>query len=310
MTRIEPSIPQLIARATLSASHRQIADYVLDHPLKVAAMPVNLLAEKTGVSVATANRFARALGFSGYAQFRGALVRGFESVLAPVEKLRSELDVSASAADVFAATLDQTAGNIERTRQRLDAAECARAVATILAARRVFILGYGSCGWLSGLLFRDLDLYCDNVHMLASLDGAALAARLLRHVTPDDVLITLAFPRYSRETVLLTKRAHAIGASVLAITDTANSPVAGFAKIALYASTDTRFHTSSEASALALIEALSSAVAHASGRSLEAASFVAEQVLPWLHDNHKERSHDAVPNSRSDSPSSVSRKQP
>ena len=43
------------------------------------------------------------------------------------------------------------------------------------------------------------------------------------------------------------------------------------------------------ASALALIEALSSAVAHRAKGSLKAATQLAESVLPWLHGSHSGR---------------------
>ena len=55
---------------SLTPSHRQIAEYVLAHPLLAATLPINELAAAVGVSVATANRFARALDFEGYPQFR------------------------------------------------------------------------------------------------------------------------------------------------------------------------------------------------------------------------------------------------
>ena len=84
------TVAQRIAQALprLTRSHRQVADYVLEHPLQVATLPIDELATAAGVSVATANRFARALDFDGYATFRAELVRGFESLVAPVERLR------------------------------------------------------------------------------------------------------------------------------------------------------------------------------------------------------------------------------
>ncbi|PRD40898.1 MurR/RpiR family transcriptional regulator [Phyllobacterium phragmitis] len=284
-----PSIAQRIAHAALSPSHRQIADYVLDHPLRVAAMPIDELASVAGVSVATANRFARALGFEGYAQFRAALVLGFESALAPVEKLRSKLDQSANVGDVFTAVLADMAGNIERTRQGLDRQECARAVETILGASRVFIVGFGNSSWLGGLLLRNLELHCENVQLLASIEGSSYAARALHRLRPDDLVIAIAFPRYFSDTVLLARRAHEAGIGLLALTDSANSPIASLSSIALYANTDSQYHASSDASALAMIEALSSAVAHASGRSVKAAEQLTEAVLPWLHGSHSGR---------------------
>lgn len=283
------SVAQRIARTALSPSHRQIAEYVLEQPLKVAAMPIDELAAKVGVSVATANRFARALGFEGYAQFRASLVLGFESALAPVERLRSKLEHSADAVDVLAATLAEMIRNIERTRDGLDAAECARAVKAVLGAKRVFVIGFGSSSWLGGLLARNLELYCENVQLLSSVEGSSYAARAIHRLKPGDLAIAIAFPRYLSDTVLLARRAHEAGAELLALTDGASSPLAALADIALYASTDSQYYANSEASVLALIEALSSAVAHASEHSVKAAAQVAEAVLPWLHGGHSGR---------------------
>lgn len=280
------SIAQRIAQAALSPSHRQIAVYVLDHPLRVAAMRVEELAEITGVSVPTTNRFARALGFDGYAQFRTALVLGFEAALAPVEKLRDTAGQTASAADIFARALDSMVDNAARTRQSLDAGACRKAVSAILEARRIFIIGFGASSWLGGLLLRKLDVYCDDVHLVASIEGSSHGARTLRRLNADDLVVVIAFPRYLSDTIYLATRARDAGARILALTDGKRSPLASLADISLFASTDSPYFANCEASALALIEALSSAVAHCSGRSVDAAAKLAESVLPWLHGPH------------------------
>ena len=149
-----PSMAQRISRAlpSLSRAHQQVAEYVLAHPLQVATMPIDELAVAVGVSLATANRFARALEFEGYAQFRAALVLGFEATLAPVEKLRSKLERPASVADVFDSALTDMTRNLEATRQALDPISCQQAVHAILTAQRIYIIGFGSSSWLGGLL--------------------------------------------------------------------------------------------------------------------------------------------------------------
>ena len=62
---------------TLSRAHRRAADFVLKHPFQAATMMIDELARAAGISVATANRFARALGIDGYPAFRAELVRTF-----------------------------------------------------------------------------------------------------------------------------------------------------------------------------------------------------------------------------------------
>ena len=267
-----------------------MAEYVLAHPLQAATMPIDELAATVGVSVATANRFARALEFEGYAQFRAALVLGFEATLAPVERLRSKVAHRASAAAVFAAALD---GSRQQHRphppRRWTPAVASRPSNAILAARRIHIIGFGSSAWLGGLLQRYLDRYRDNVHLVASIEGSSHGARIVARLTSDDLVIAIGFPRFFSDTVLLAGRAHEAGVPVLALTDGVTSPLASVATIALYAHTASQYFANSEASALALIEALCSAVAHRAKDSVKAATLLAESVLPWLHGNHPGR---------------------
>ena len=154
-----PPMAQRIARLlpTLTRAQRRMADYVLAHPLQAATQTIDELASALGVSVATANRFARALEFDGYPQFRAALVLGFESALALVDKVRQQVGRPVGDAGVFALTLSEIGANVERTRQALDPESCRQAVAAIGAAQRIAIAGYGSSGWLAGLLHRTLE---------------------------------------------------------------------------------------------------------------------------------------------------------
>src|SRR5258708_2883955 len=100
MARIATAYPGL------SRAHRKAADFVLKHPFQAATMMIEELARAAGVSVATANRFARALGIDGYPAFRAELVEAFSATLAPVEKLRAQLRHSASSADIVRASLE------------------------------------------------------------------------------------------------------------------------------------------------------------------------------------------------------------
>ncbi len=280
-----PTIAQRIARArpALTRSHQKIADHVLAHPLQVATVPVDALAAQVDVSVATANRFARAIGLEGYAQLRAELVRSFEATLAPVEKLRTRLAQPSTVAEVFAAALDESHRNIEKTRDTLDAAACERAVQALLGARRIYIAGFGASGWLGGLLQRGIDPYCDNVQLLAGVGGASYGGRLLPRMAADDLMVAIAYPRYSTDTVLLAREARRRGVPVLALTDDARSPLAPLAQVCLFACTENQYAANSDSSVLALIEALSSAVAHSAPHPLQSAAEMTEAVLPWLH---------------------------
>jgi hypothetical protein len=75
------------------------------------------------------------------------------------------------------------------------------------------------------------------------------------------VFIGLDFPRYLTDTVTLAGSRGRKACGVIALTDRPSSPMAPLADVALYAQTETRYRPNCETSVLALIEALTSAVA-------------------------------------------------
>ena len=279
------TVAQRIAREMprLTRSHRQVADFVLTRPLQVATLPIDELAEAAGVSVATANRFARALGYEGYANFRAELVRGFEPLIAPVEQLRGSLAQPTTVAEVFANALEESHRNIEATRRTLDAGACELAVQHILGARTVHIVGFGASAWLAGLLQHGLDAYCADLRLLSTPSGVTHAARLVARGSDKDLLIAIAFPRYLTDTIAIAGIARAHGVRVLVLTDRPSSPLAPLADVALYAQTETRYRPNCDTSVLALIEALVSAVALRTPGAFHRASSVMQSVAPWLH---------------------------
>lgn len=285
MSPLARTIADRIAQAqpTLSATQHKMANYVLAHQFRVATMTIDEFALAAGVSVASANRFARALGLPGYPQFRAELARGFEAALEPVEKLRTVMaHANASAAQVFAAVLEEDIRNAQLTLQALNASACERAVDTVVNAERVFIVGFGSSGFLSGLLQRGLCMHVPSVENLAGPGGVSHAARQMSRMTPRDVVIAIAFPRYLADTVTLANAARTAGVPVLGLTDRPTSPLAPAASVALYAQSARQLAPNSETAALGLIEGLSAAVAYRTKNVVQTAAGVTESVMPWL----------------------------
>ncbi|WP_233851022.1 MurR/RpiR family transcriptional regulator [Paraburkholderia sp. HD33-4] len=272
------------AMPTLTPIHQRMGEYVLANLFRAATMRIDELASVVGASVASANRFARALGFDGYPQFREALVRGFEATLAPVERLRSAQETLAAGDDLIDASLEQAANNLHATRTSIDRATADAAVDAIIAARRVFVIGFGASAFLAGLMEHGLLPYHDNVQSLALNGGPSHAARHLAGSGKGDLVIGIAFPRYVEDTIELARRASERGARVLALTDGPRSPLVRFADLALYVRTDRRLASNADSAVLAVIEALCDAVAYRAQRSVKAAAEVSEFVLPWLFD--------------------------
>jgi len=283
------TIKDRIAKAMpeLTPAHRQMADYVLANSFRSATMMIDELAAATGVSVATANRFAHTLGFNGFPAFRAELVRGFESALAPVEKMRDELTRDATSTEVMSAALGDNLNNLEMIRKNLPADTCEQIVSALLGARRVLVAGFGTSGFLAGALAHGLELHCNYVQSLAGIGGPAHGARTLFKLNAQDVVIVISFPRYVRDSITIAAKARERGARIIALTDQPSSPLAALGDLTLYLQTNSGFGATSDATIYAVIEALCAAVARRAKNSVKSAAAMTEFVLPWLHNNEE-----------------------
>jgi DNA-binding MurR/RpiR family transcriptional regulator len=266
----------------MPAAMQRMGQAVLAHPFRAATLNIDEFAGEVAVSIATANRFARALNFAGYPQFRAELARGFEAILAPVESLRSNLKQPTGTQQAMVASLRETAANLEHTLQALQHQPCEQAVSLIAEAEQVLTLGWGSSAYLAGVLQHELEPLCSRVGSLAQAGGPSHAARQLVKRGPRDLLIALAFPRYVEDTVALTRLARERGVKVLALTDEPSSPLVPLADVTLYAHVSRQVAPTSNATVLALLEALVAALAHRTEGAVQRAEEMARGVLPWL----------------------------
>jgi DNA-binding MurR/RpiR family transcriptional regulator len=277
----------VLQQVALSLAHApealsRMGRMVLAHPFRAATLSIEEFAREVGVSVATANRFARVLGFAGYPQFRAQLARGLESVLAPVESLRTSLQQPASSPEAMLAALQESRTNLECTAQALQEGAAEQAVELLAGAEQVFTLGFGSSAYLAGLLQHELEPYAQRVTCLAQAGGPTHAARQLVKCGAKDVLIALAFPRYVQDTIELARLAREQGMKVLALTDAMTSPLVPLADVVLMAQVRRQAASTSNATVLALCEALVAAVARRTAEAVERVEAVTRAVLPWL----------------------------
>jgi DNA-binding MurR/RpiR family transcriptional regulator len=273
---------------SLSKAHRKTADYVLANTFRAATMSIDELSDASGVSLATANRFAHALGFDGYAPFRNALLADFESLLAPVEKMRSEVQKNATSIEIIEAALNNDIRNIEATRRTLVAAHCDQAAEMILQAERVFVIGFGASAFLAGLMVHALEPFCRTIISGVNAGGPSQTGRQFFKLDRRDVVVALAYPRYATDTVRLARRAVEKGAQLIAFTDVPHSPLAALADVTIYAQTERQLSATSDAAALVLIQAVCDVVAHRAKRPVQAASEMTEFVLPWLYQSEQQ----------------------
>ena len=95
--------------------------------------------------------------------------------------------------------------------------------------------------------------------IVPSITTSELFERIM-HIDERDVMIGISFPRYSRQTVKALDFAKHNGAKVIAVTDSASSPIAKYADSLLLARSDMASFVDSLVAPLSLINALIVAV--------------------------------------------------
>ena len=267
--------------ASLTPALRTLADFILAEPLRAARLSIHAVSEELGISSASANRFAKTLGFAGYHEFRGELIRGFEPMLEPVARLGAALQRARSGPDIVRASLEDTVHNIQATIRQLSTQAVDEATRRIVSAQHCFVIGFDGTGPLAALLASGLDLYRRNVS--SSSHGNMLdASRKLFRFGPKDVVIAIAFRRYLKATIDLARAAHEHGIPVIAITDGPRSPLARFADTVVYAHAETEYNVVSNATILALLEAIVMSVARQSKTAVDDAERFAAFSRPWM----------------------------
>jgi len=250
---IEAHAPQF------SKGQRRIADFITEHYDEAAFMTAARLGEEVGVSESTVVRFATELGFDGYPGLQKALQELIRSKLTIVQRL----DVTRARmadSDVLKTVAAGDISNIRRTLENIDEAVFNDAVDRIVRARHVYIFGAGSCKHLAGFLTHYLQMLLGGqVRRIAVASQAEIFEEML-DLSPEDVVIGISFPRYSKKSVQTLHYAHTKGTGVIALTDSALSPIAPYAAALLTAHSDMAAVVDSLVAPLSLINALIVAV--------------------------------------------------
>ena len=252
LTAIQNQMP------TFSKGQRLIARFILDFYDKAAFMTASRLGKTVNVSESTVVRFAAELGYDGYPSMQKALQEMIRGKLTSIQRIEVANDRIGDQ-DVLSTVLQADMEKIRLTLEETDREDFDQAVDAILSARRIYIVGARSAAALAEFLGFYFRLIFDEVVLVQTTSVSGTFEQMLR-VGEKDVVIGISFPRYSSQTVQAMRFARDRGARVLAITDSAASPLTGTASVTLTAKSDMASFVDSLVAPLSLINALIVAV--------------------------------------------------
>ena len=251
-----------------SKGQKRIAGYILENYDKAAFMTASKLGRLVGVSESTVVRFASVLGYDGYPSMQRALQEMIRSRLTSTQRIQQAGELL-DQQDVLGAVLNTDIENLRELEAQADREAFNNVVERIRKARNIYILGVRSSSFVAGYLNFYMHLLFENVTLVQSNAAGEILEQLFR-IGPEDVLIAISFPRYSKVTINTVQFARDRGATIVAMTDNDLSPIYQMSDAALLAPCEMISFVDSMAAPVSVINALLLALANREGADVSA----------------------------------------
>lgn len=237
-----------------SKGQKKLVSYITDNYDKAAFFTAAKLGETVGVSESTVVRFAIHLGYKGYPEFQKALEELVRNKLNSIQRMEVTYG-RVPQSEILDTVLRADIEKIKLTMENIDHNAFELAVETILEAKSIYIVGIRSCAPLASFLGFYFNLLFDNVHLMHTNSLSELFEQMI-HISKDDVIIGISFPRYSMRTLKALEFANNRNAKVITLTDSIHSPMNLYSSCNLIARSDMASIVDSLVAPLSVINAL------------------------------------------------------
>jgi len=214
------------AYPSLSRQLQQIARFALERPNELALGTVATVAEAADVQPSALIRFSNALGFAGFSDmqqlFRARLLERSGSYRERIDRMRGG-DARAPDVGVLHQFVGDAIDELGHLEDSVPGADLAAAAKLICSAGRVHVLAQRRAFPVACYLAYALSQLELKSQLITGLGG--MLAESLRGIDAKDVLLVASFQHYSPDVVEAARSAFARGVRVIAITDSAVSPL-------------------------------------------------------------------------------------
>jgi DNA-binding MurR/RpiR family transcriptional regulator len=236
----------------LAPAERRVGEVIVSDPGAAARLTITDLAGEAKTSETTVIRFCRSVGVDSYPALRllvAAWTGRNEAMDQP--RLAPEIDPDDDLASVVTRIGQSATSAVRETADSIDLAELDRAVAAVVAARRIDTYGVGA----SGLVAEDLQRKLHRIGLSAwAWPDPHMALTSAANLGAEDVLVAVSHSGRTTDTLDPVIEAHSRGARVIAITNFVRSPLAAEADIVLATVSDeTTFRSGAMASRIAAL---------------------------------------------------------
>ncbi len=237
-----------------SEKERQVADYILNNSNKIIHSTINQVAEDLNVADATVFRFCKRIGFKGFQAMKIALAA---EIVNPIQDIHETITETDSPKEVAQKVLRSNIRTLEDTYHILDDATIDQAVQILLKATHIEFYGNGG----SGIIAMDAQHKFIRTGLRStSYSDAHLQIMSASQLSSSDVAVLISHSGTNKDMLRVADIARETGATTIAITNLATSPLSKKVDIPLYTvSQETDFRSEALASRIAqlsLVDAL------------------------------------------------------
>lgn len=249
--------------ASLTPRERAAVRHILSMPDLSEETSLEAVAEGAGVSQALVVKIAKKLDYAGFRDLRRGLAAYRRSETAA---LHAEIEPADGPAEIVAKVCRTTVQAIEETRAILDMGAFEAAARAVAGARRLDLYGLGG----SAQIARDAAHKFLRIGRRAAVhDDAHMMLMSASVMSAEDVVLAISHSGATRAVLEPARLARARGATVLALTNFATSPLTEIAHVSLCSTAQGSALLGENAAArvaqLVLLDALFAAVAQGDG---------------------------------------------
>lgn len=209
----------------LTSAQQKIMAHVLSNPEDAAYLSSAGLAGKLSISNATIVRFSQHIGFKGYLDLQRHIRQKIKDRLNVPERVQKKSPDVLSSKDFLKAVFKSDCDNLALAARDIDECAFENFVNDLHSAKDIWVVGLRSFFGSAHSFATNLRFLGHRVNLIG-LDAGTVWSEIQHGLHQDALLISISFPRYSRQTIDITRLFFEAGARVAAITDSSMSPLA------------------------------------------------------------------------------------
>ena len=236
---MENVVAERVRNATLTKSQQKIAEHIIRNVQRVGSMTSLELAGEIGVSDASIIRFARAIGYDGYADMKedvySMLAQNAFGGLSLTERLSRNTEKYGGTGSP-AEFLDLMQSNLDSVFRNNDPELFVQSAEQLIQAEHRYVIGQRGCKGTATQFARLLSFMLPRVHVL--LDGECQQIHALQDAGPEDAAMMFVFSRFYRVDLNYASLARDRGVKLTLITNVLSGPLTPYADTIIHIDTE------------------------------------------------------------------------